>query len=180
MKIKTGILLFLFILTICSTGLAAENTHAFPDVGTLTFPAEVEVIPYQEGSKVVHDLITKDDEIWRTARFFFSRPFTGVHRKDLKDNINIIDAALSEVSYRQLREVPTARLLLNTPTDASTFSDEKLIIKTSILYNRWALHADYYAIDCPEGIRVLVVLSSDGDVHFWRPIIANVIANIQK
>lgn len=182
MKLKTGILLFLFILTTCSTGLAAENTHVFPDVGTLTFPAEVEVIPYQSktSAKTVHDLLAKDGEVWRVAQFFFSPPFTGVHRNDLKYNINVIEAALGDVAYRQLRESPDSRLLLNTLIDASTFSDEKLIIKTVVIYSKWVFRTDYYAIDCPEGTRILVMLYPDGDVYFWRPILANVIASIQR
>lgn len=182
MKLKTSILLFLLILMTCSTTLAAENTHVFPDVGTLTFPAEVELIKYQSktSAKTVYDLLAKDGEVWRVTQFFFSPPFTGVHRNDLKDNINVLEATLGNVAYRQLRESPDSRLLLNTPIDASTFSDEKLIIKTVVIYGKWVFHTDYYAIDCPEGIRILSVLYPDGDVYFWRPIIANAIASIQR
>lgn len=181
MRFKIIFLLFLIILLTCSTALATENTSVIPGVGTITFPAEVEVSISHAEFGIVHDLLVNDKGVWRTGQLFFTIPIPGKTTGDLKDPLNSLDTMLSSDAVKQIKNSPSARLLESPPINELALSNERLILKsTKVLLNKWVMHSDYYAINTPTGVRMLVLLCADGDGEYWRSVVDNVIVSLQR
>lgn len=184
-------LLVCFIMTLPPISFAQEikaspdteitYIRQIPGIGSLTFPKELELLLIRENSESIYHFLVNDNGTWRTSQVYFSPPFTGIYRNNIKDNSNLIDAVISGFALKLINTSSTSSLLQNTPINLLALSNEPSIIKsTTVLHNRRAMHFDYYAIDGTEGIRLLSVLSVDSDRDYWRQTISNVIANIQR
>lgn len=180
MNSKIGIMLLLIVLLTCATGFAAENTSVIPGVGTITFPAEVKVTISHAEFGIVHDLLVNDKGVWRTGQLFFTIPIPGKTSSDLKDHLKLLDTSLSADALEEFKN-SSPRLLESPPINELALSNERLILKsTKVLLNKWVMHSDYYAINTPTGVRMLVLLCADGDGEYWRSVVDNVIASLQR
>ncbi len=180
MRFKIVFLLFLMTFLTCATGFAAENTSIIPGVGTITFPAEVKVTISHAEFGIVHDLLVNDKGVWRTGQLFFTIPIPGKTSSDLKDHLKLLDTSLSADALEEFKN-SSPRLLESPPINELALSNERLILKsTKLLLNKWVMHSDYYAINTPTGVRMLVLLCADGDGEYWRSVVDNVIASLQR
>lgn len=165
----------------CSTVFAAE-TCVIPGVGILTFPEKIELMPLQVEHGISYQLQVDDNGVWRTAQVFFTYPFTSIDRKNPKNDITKVISIINAVDSLLAYKSTNTRLLQETSLNTHAFNDEKEIIRsTTQLYTAWAMRTDYYLINNgTNGMRILALICEDGNGDYWRPIIANAIAGIQK
>lgn len=173
-------LCLLCILSFGSTVLAADNTSIIPGVGKLTFPAEIELLPYNGDYGIGHDLLVDDNGTWRAAHLSFIGPTTGENINNLNDRTNPINQIVVTAMYLKSLE-PKSRLLQSTPFNSIALKDERTRLKSfKTLHYIFVVQTDYYLINRPDGIRILILECENSDMEYWTPIITKVIANIQK
>ncbi len=182
MRFKIVFLLFLMMFLTCTTGFAAENTSVIPGVGTITFPAGIEVLPFNSSHGALYSLLVDDKGTWRTAIFSFTAPLTGANINDLNDRTNPIKSTIMKFMLGTLEKPQSRRLLQTTPFNSLALTDEKTLFRSfKILHsNLYARQTNFYLLNRSDGIRILRFECEDSDREYWTPIITKVIENVQK
>lgn len=171
-----------YLLSLGSTALAAENTSVIPGLGTLSVPANIEILPLHINSDkaVGNTLLVNDNETWRSVNIIFA-PNASPDRKMLKVNSDFLDASLNVINTRLVNN-QNARLLSSSPLDNSALDNELNIIKTAkfLIRGGFTMRTDFYLLNGTNGLVLMTVISSDSDSSYWKPIIAKMIVDIKR
>lgn len=177
MKTRIIILLCLILLVTSTIALAAENTSDIPNVGTLILPSYVEISPLMIPNSLGNTLLANDNEILRSANLVFN-PLKTFDRNKIKNNLYAFNLWLNQSIVKNVN----IKLLINTPIDPPTLDNEQLIVKEIVTLSQGIpLHMNYYLLNSSGGgVAVMTVQCADGDSDYWKPIIAKMIADMQR
>lgn len=179
MKFKVVMMLLLIVLLTCATAFAAERTNTISGVGTFVL-SDVRILPLQiPTADVGMTLLADDNNTVRTINVFF-RPVSFT-RKSMENGPLVMGAYFDELVEKLYKDLRNINILTSPYYNKSAIYDEQLIIKRSksMLYG-CILDLNYYVIDGKDGLVVLGTLCPVGDAEYWKPIIAKMIADMQR
>lgn len=177
MKTRIIVILCLILLVTSTIALAAENTSEIPNVGTLVLPSYIEITPLIRPNSLGNTLLANDNGILRSANLVFN-PLKTFDRNKIKNNLYAFNLWLNQSIVKDA----SIKLLINTPIDPPTLDNEQLIVKEIVTLSQGIpLHINYYLINSSVGgVAVMSVHCADGDSDYWKPIIAKMIADMQR
>lgn len=179
MKFKVVMMLLLIVLLTCATAFAAERTTTISGVGTFVL-SDVRILPLQiPTADVGMTLLADDNNTVRTINVFF-RPVSFT-RKSMENSPLAMGVYFDELVEKLYKDLRNINILTSPYYNKSAIYDEQLIIKRSksMLYG-CILDLNYYVIDGKDGLVVLGTLCPVGDADYWKPIIAKMIADMQR
>lgn len=169
-----------FLFSTSSIVLAEETSRTFPNVGTINFPTDVEILPLQLDMNGVPGctLLTLDNKTWRSVNIYFTDVFPT--RKELKAFADSIDGLITAANAR-IQKDGYSNLIANSKLNKLAINNDQLITQGSNFYKDDAIVCmNYYAIDRIDGSVLMITLATDGDSSYWSPKIAKMIADIKR
>ena len=170
MKFKLGLMLLLFALLTCSTGLAAENTYPIPGLGTITFPADVEILETRQidnkfPSKL---LLANDNGTWRTLKILFL-PIPNI----TADAVLALKIASAELTK-------DANLLYSGPITQFVIYNKQFTLKSvKFLSGGMVYRMDFYVVQDANGGIGIGTYYVDGDTNYWGLKIIKMVTSIK-
>lgn len=182
MKTKIVLILFLIILSINATAFAAENTTVIPGLGTLVFPPDCKVLPYQhmlDTNAVGNTLLVDDNKILRSINLAFL-PIRNADRIKFKTNINAL-TELFNALHTSMAKRYNARILSSSPIISSSLDNEQFPVDSvKMLMDNTAVRMDSYILDGTDGLIGMIATYADCDSNYWLPQMERMIVDIRQ
>ncbi len=186
MKTRIMLILFLIVLTTSTTAFASEHTKVIPSLGTLIFPSDIEVLPYQLNptSKNVSagstTLLAHDNKTLRSINIAFLL-LPNIDRDGIKANLDYLTTTFNSINASLVKEHDDIRILSSTPMQSSALDNEQLpVTSVKMLISGAVVCMDFYILDSPDGLISMLTTNAHGDINYWKPILAKMIADIKR
>ena len=182
---KTKIVLILCLITLSSinaTAFATEATTVIPGLGTLVFPPDCKVLPYQhmlDTNAVGNTLLVDDNKILRSINLAFL-PIRNADRIKFKTNIDGL-TALFNALHTSMDKRYDARILSSSPIISSSIDNAQFPVDSvKMLMDNKAVRMDSYILDGTDGLIGMIATYADCDSNYWLPRMEKMIAEIKR
>lgn len=175
-------LLLCFLLILPTFSFAEDTQKVVPGLGTLTIPSGIEVIPFSKNAINTDGdtLLKKENGIWYSIQIITS-PLQQLAQQSLEKNFYTLNSILDGIIEDEKAGHQDSKTLLNTVLKSSITNNAPSLTKTTkVFMNGYVVHMDFYIMQSTDYPIMIVLISTDIESEYWKPIITKILNNIKR